>query len=165
MPFSWLTAAALTPGESVIENAAREPEILDLAAMLRSMGADITESNFRDEAEPMCDLTVKYSRLHGVEIGGSIIPRLIDELPVLAVFEVAGADLDEEQNGQDHIAHGKDHVVDDGLDLRFGCLPCFFDGAGHIAGRKCGHGKRRRKDGHEQKGKQDPYGSLFFRFH
>ncbi|MFR4414802.1 MAG: hypothetical protein ACLT4C_05815 [Butyricicoccus sp.] len=49
------------------------------------MGADITESNFRDEAEPMCDLTVKYSKLHGVEIGGAIIPRLIDELPVIAV--------------------------------------------------------------------------------
>ncbi len=49
------------------------------------MGADITESNFRDEAEPMCDLTVKYSKLHGVDIGGAIIPRLIDELPVIAV--------------------------------------------------------------------------------
>ena len=33
----------------------------------------------------MCDLTVKYSKLHGVEIGGAIIPRLIDELPVIAV--------------------------------------------------------------------------------
>ena len=49
------------------------------------MGADITESNFRDEAEPVCDLTVKYSKLHGVEVGGAIIPRLIDELPVIAV--------------------------------------------------------------------------------
>ena len=53
--------------------------------MLRSMGADITESNFRDDAEPVCDLTVRYSRLHGTEIGGAIIPRLIDELPVIAV--------------------------------------------------------------------------------
>lgn len=33
----------------------------------------------------MCDLTVKYSKLHGVEVGGAIIPRLIDELPVIAV--------------------------------------------------------------------------------
>lgn len=36
-----LMAAALTPGESVIENAAREPEILDLARMLRNMGAHV----------------------------------------------------------------------------------------------------------------------------
>ena len=56
-----------------------------MVEILRDMGADITESNFRDEAEPMCDLTVKYSKLHGVEIGGAIIPRLIDELPVIAV--------------------------------------------------------------------------------
>ena len=48
-------------------------------------GADITESNFRDDAEPVCDLTVRHSRLHGTEIGGAIIPRLIDELPVIAV--------------------------------------------------------------------------------
>ncbi len=36
-----LMAAALTPGESIIENAAREPEILDLARMLRDMGARV----------------------------------------------------------------------------------------------------------------------------
>lgn len=34
---------------------------------------------------PVCDLNVKHSALHGVEISGSIIPRLIDELPVIAV--------------------------------------------------------------------------------
>ena len=49
------------------------------------MGADISISNFHDDAEPVCDLTVKHSMLRGVEIGGSIIPRLIDELPVIAV--------------------------------------------------------------------------------
>lgn len=36
-----MMAAALTPGESVIENAAREPEIIDLACMLRKMGAGV----------------------------------------------------------------------------------------------------------------------------
>lgn len=36
-----LMAAALTPGESIIENAAREPEILDLVCMLRNMGAHV----------------------------------------------------------------------------------------------------------------------------
>ena len=48
------------------------------------MGADITCTNVRDAAEPVADLTVRASALHGTEIGGPLIPRLIDELPVLA---------------------------------------------------------------------------------
>lgn len=56
-----MLAAALTPGESVIENAAREPEILDLAAMLRSMGAGV-------EGAGNYALRVRgTNRLHGAE--------------------------------------------------------------------------------------------------
>ena len=35
--------------------------------------------------EPVADITVRSSRLRGVELGGELIPRLIDELPALAV--------------------------------------------------------------------------------
>ena len=65
-------------GKLTIKNVGVNPTRTGVLDVLRDMGADITESNFRDEAEPMCDLTVKYSKLHGVEIGGAIIPRLID---------------------------------------------------------------------------------------
>ena len=51
------------------------------------MGADITLLNESfDAGEPVADLLVKYSELHGTEIGGDIIPTLIDELPVIAVL-------------------------------------------------------------------------------
>ena len=82
----FLVAGAIVPGsELTIKNVGVNPTRTGILDVLREMGADITESNFRDDAEPVCDLTVRYSKLHGVEIGGSIIPRLIDELPVLAV--------------------------------------------------------------------------------
>ena len=82
----FLVAGAIVPGsELTIRNVGVNPTRTGILDVLREMGADITESNFRDDAEPVCDLTVRHSRLHGVEIGGSIIPRLIDELPVLAV--------------------------------------------------------------------------------
>ena len=82
----FLVAGAIIPGsELTIKNVGVNPTRTGVLDVLRDMGADITESNFRDEAEPVCDLTVKYSKLHGVEIGGAIIPRLIDELPVIAV--------------------------------------------------------------------------------
>lgn len=82
----FLVAGAIVPGsELTIKNVGVNQTRTGILDVLRDMGADITESNFRDDAEPVCDLTVRYSRLHGVEIGGSIIPRLIDELPVIAV--------------------------------------------------------------------------------
>ena len=82
----FLVAGAIVPGsELTIRNVGVNPTRTGILDVLRSMGADITESNFRDDAEPVCDLTVRYSRLHGTEIGGAIIPRLIDELPVISV--------------------------------------------------------------------------------
>ena len=82
----FLTAGAIVPGsELTIRNVGVNPTRTGVIDVLRDMGASITEDNFRDESEPVCDLTVRASALHGVEIGGSIIPRLIDELPVIAV--------------------------------------------------------------------------------
>ena len=82
----FLTAGAIVPGsELTIRNVGVNPTRTGVIDVLRDMGASITEDNFRDESEPVCDLTVRASALHGVEIGGAIIPRLIDELPVIAV--------------------------------------------------------------------------------
>src|SRR5699024_3543176 len=54
--------------------------------VLREMGGDIQVTPKGEWCgEPVGDLTVTYSRLKGVEIGGKMIPRLIDEIPVLAV--------------------------------------------------------------------------------
>ena len=55
--------------------------------VLRAMGADIRVSNERERAgEPLADLRVEApDGLEGVEIGGDLIPNLIDEIPVLAV--------------------------------------------------------------------------------
>jgi 3-phosphoshikimate 1-carboxyvinyltransferase len=53
------------------------------------MGADITLENQREVAgEPVADLRVKHSNLKACEISGDLIPRLIDEIPILAVAAV-----------------------------------------------------------------------------
>ena len=50
------------------------------------MGATITVTNERTVGgEPVADLTASSCQLRGVDIGGAIIPRLIDEVPILAV--------------------------------------------------------------------------------
>jgi 3-phosphoshikimate 1-carboxyvinyltransferase len=57
-----------------------------LLDVLREMGSRITVTNERDSGgEPVADLTAESSDLRGVAIGGALIPRLLDEVPVLAV--------------------------------------------------------------------------------
>ncbi|WP_412063670.1 3-phosphoshikimate 1-carboxyvinyltransferase [Rubrivirga sp. IMCC45206] len=54
--------------------------------VLRAMGADIRIANERERAgEPIADLRVEAAPLASVEIGGDLVPNLIDEIPVLAV--------------------------------------------------------------------------------
>lgn len=82
----FLVAGAIVPGSEItIRNVGINPTRTGILDVLRAMGADITQSNVREDMEPVCDLTVRSSSLHGTTIGGALIPRLIDELPVLAV--------------------------------------------------------------------------------
>lgn len=53
------------------------------------MGADIKILNQRIiNEEEVGDIEVKYSKLKGIEIGGDIIPRIIDEIPIIALAAV-----------------------------------------------------------------------------
>ena len=83
----WLVAAAIVPGsELVIENVGVNPTRTGILEVLEIMGVDITQENYRVVAgEPVANLRVRYSLLKACEISGSIIPRLIDEIPILAV--------------------------------------------------------------------------------
>lgn len=54
--------------------------------VLKTMGGKIDIVNKRIvNNEPIGDITVEYSKLKGIEIKGEIIPRLIDEIPIIAV--------------------------------------------------------------------------------
>jgi 3-phosphoshikimate 1-carboxyvinyltransferase len=55
--------------------------------VLREMGADVALQNEREvNGEPVADLLVRGRELRAAEVGGEIVPRLIDELPVLFVL-------------------------------------------------------------------------------
>ena len=89
----WLVAGAIVPGsELYIENVGVNPTRTGILVALELMGADITLENQREVAgEPVADLRVKHSKLTACEIGGDLIPRLIDEIPILAVAAVFAA--------------------------------------------------------------------------
>ena len=80
-------AAAILPGSEVLlKDVGVNPTRTGIIDVMLKMGADITMENHRDDWEPIADLRVRHSKLHGCEIGGRDIPRLIDELPILAVL-------------------------------------------------------------------------------
>ncbi len=83
----FIVGALITKGsELVIQNVGVNPTRTGLLTVLKEMGADIKEENMRTVCgEPVCDLVVKSSNLHGVNVSGKIIPALIDEIPILAV--------------------------------------------------------------------------------
>lgn len=83
----WLVAGAIVPGSDLmIENVGVNPTRTGILEILEMMGANITLENQREVAgEPVADLRVRHSQLKACEISGAVIPRLIDEIPVLAV--------------------------------------------------------------------------------
>lgn len=83
----WLVAAAIVPNsELLIENVGVNPTRTGILEALAAMGADVQLENQRLVAgEPVADLRVRSSALQACAIAGDLIPRLIDEIPILAV--------------------------------------------------------------------------------
>jgi len=83
----WIVLAAVTKNSAVtLENIGVNETRTGILDVLKSMGASIELVNLRESGgELAADIKVTSSNLHGVEIGGAIIPRLIDEIPALAV--------------------------------------------------------------------------------
>jgi len=83
----WLVAAAVQPGARLtIQNVGLNPTRNGIVDVLVRMGANITESvTESDHGEPSGNITVRGNALKGIEIGGEIIPNIIDELPIIAV--------------------------------------------------------------------------------
>jgi 3-phosphoshikimate 1-carboxyvinyltransferase len=83
----WLVAGAITPGADLtVENVGLNPSRTGILDVLAQMGARIEVLNARDVAgEPVGDLRVSHGPLQAFSIGAELIPRLVDEIPVLAV--------------------------------------------------------------------------------
>lgn len=84
----FLVAASLVPEAEVrIEGVGVNPTRTGIIDALQRMGADITlENETTASGEPVADLVVRSGRrLKGISLGGAEIPRMIDEIPVLAV--------------------------------------------------------------------------------
>lgn len=83
----WLVLATIRAGSDVtIKNVGINETRTGIIDVLKDMGARLELVNVKTSGgERSADIKVVASKLHGVEFGGDIIPRLIDEVPALAV--------------------------------------------------------------------------------
>lgn len=73
-------------GELILPNVGINPTRTGILDALRAMGADIELIDVSEICgEPRATLRVRPAKLKGIEIGGDMIPRLIDEIPILAL--------------------------------------------------------------------------------
>lgn len=83
----FLVAGLIVPGsELLITGVGVNPTRTGIIDILQAMGGDIQLLNRREvSGEPVADLLVRSSSLKGIEIGGEVVPRAIDEFPVVGI--------------------------------------------------------------------------------
>lgn len=83
----FIVAALITPNsEILIRNVGVNPTRTGVIDILKAMGGDIELLDQRDlSGEPVADILVRSSRLKGIAISGSVVPRAIDEFPAVCV--------------------------------------------------------------------------------
>jgi 3-phosphoshikimate 1-carboxyvinyltransferase len=84
----FLAAAALVPnGKITVEDVGLNPTRTGFLDVLEEMGIAVRVHHQREVChEPWGSVTVESAKLKALEVGGALIPRMVDELPVLAVL-------------------------------------------------------------------------------
>ena len=97
----WLVAGLILPDSVIkIENVGINQTRTGILDVIQEMGGDLAIED-RDEKAVSASLTVKTSSLKGIRIDGELIPRLIDELPIIALLAT-------QANGQTVIADAEE---------------------------------------------------------
>lgn len=82
----WLVAGLILPNSKIIlENVGINESRTGILDVIKAMGGKISFSQV-DPVAKSATITVESSDLHGTSISGDIIPRLIDELPIIALL-------------------------------------------------------------------------------
>ncbi len=84
----FIVAGLIVPdSDLILKNVGLNPTRTGILDVVQKMGGQVEVLDERESAgEPVGDIRIKYSQLKSCDIGGEIIPRLIDELPVIAVL-------------------------------------------------------------------------------
>ena len=82
----WLVAGLIVPNSKItLTNVGINETRTGILDVIQAMGGKLSVSEL-DEVAKSATITVESSDLHGTEISGELIPRLIDELPIIALL-------------------------------------------------------------------------------
>ena len=82
----WLVAGLIVPNSKItLTNVGINETRTGILDVIQAMGGKLSVSDV-DEVAKSATITVESSYLHGTEISGELIPRLIDELPIIALL-------------------------------------------------------------------------------
>ena len=82
----WLVAGLIVPNSKItLTNVGINETRTGILDVIQAMGGKLSVSEV-DEVAKSATITVESSELHGTEISGELIPRLIDELPIIALL-------------------------------------------------------------------------------
>ena len=82
----WLVAGLIVPNSNIVlKNVGINETRTGILDVIEAMGGNLTLDE-RDDIAKSATMTVQTSELKATEIGGTIIPRLIDELPIIALL-------------------------------------------------------------------------------
>ncbi|MGT2935331.1 3-phosphoshikimate 1-carboxyvinyltransferase [Streptococcus castoreus] len=82
----WLVAGLIVPNSDILlENVGINPTRTGILEVIKKMGGQVYYDHV-DEKEQVANLRVRYSSLKGITLSGALIPRLIDEIPIIALL-------------------------------------------------------------------------------
>ena len=139
----WIVAGLVHPNaEVVVKRVGINPTRAGVLTALRDMGANLELVNKRDVAgEPVADVVASTSNLRGTELAGSIMPLLMDEVPIIAVAAAMAEDetvirdaAELRVKETDRISATVDWLVSAGIEAEARDDGMAIIGAGRIAG-------------------------------
>ncbi len=149
----WLVAAALHPDADVlVRGVCVNPTRTGILDALTEMGVRVSLENERmTGGEPVADLRVRSSELRGITVAGAMVPRLIDELPLVAVAGAVASGVTEIRDAAELRVKESDRIATMAAGLRrLGATVeerpdgMIVRGGGKLAGAHCeSHGDHR----------------------
>ncbi len=115
-----IVAALIVPSSHlVIYNVGLNPTRCGLLDALREMGGDIQATPLGEQGgEPWGSVTVRYSPLHGIRLGGEQVVRMIDEFPIFAIAAACAQGETQVRDAQELRYKESDRITDLGHELR-----------------------------------------------
>ena len=116
----FLVAGLIVPGsELLIAGVGVNPTRTGIIDILLAMGGDIQLLNRREvSGEPVADLLVRSSSLKGIEIGGDVVPRAIDEFPIVGIAAALAEGTTTIRDAQELRVKETDRIVASAANLR-----------------------------------------------